>query len=250
MHLLVDVGNTRAKWAVSDGTHLTGYTAVDHGQIAAELRAYIDRFPSAISATLVANVAGPAIAQVLALVIRECTGQEPTFLQSPRELCGVHNAYRVPEKLGIDRLTAMIGARYTLPSESLCVVCVGTAMTIDAVDRTGQHLGGLIVPGPQLMVGSLYAQTSDIGQRAAGGKRSQGFLAIDTLGAVEQGAEQALAALIDRIVVSLKAQLSETPKVVMTGGAAKSIRHLVSEPIIEIPDLVLRGLAVVAQQRV
>lgn len=250
MHLLVDVGNTRAKWGVSNGTNVAGYMAVDHGQIAAELCAYIDRLPNAISATLIANVAGPAIAELLARVIRHSTGQEPTFLQSRRELCGVQNAYRVPEKLGIDRLIAMVGARHTLPSGSLCVVCVGTAMTVDAVDHTGQHLGGLIVPGPQLMAGSLYAQTSDIGQRAAGGERSHGFLAIDTLGAVEQGAEQALSALIDRIVARLKAQLGEFPRVVLTGGAAKSIRHLVSEPVIVIPDLVLRGLAVVAQQRV
>ncbi len=46
-------------------------------------------------------------------------------------------------------------------------------MTIDGLDASGQHLGGVIVPGPELMVSSLLKNTSDIAQRAANGQAAR-----------------------------------------------------------------------------
>ena len=78
---------------------------------------------------------------------------------------GIRNAYPEPAKLGVDRWLAMLGG-HALERGAVCVVSVGTAMTIDGVDADGRHLGGVIVPGPDLMVGSLLKNTSDIAQRA------------------------------------------------------------------------------------
>lgn len=247
MRLLIDVGNTRAKWALSDGRGLHDHAVASHADLTASLQAYLAIHGTGVTAAVVANVAGALIAESIVRVVAAGAHRQPLFLQSTRELGGIRNAYRAPERLGIDRLVAMIGARQTYAGP-LCVVCVGTALTIDAIDSSGQHLGGLIVPGPDLMVSSLIASTHEIGPRAAAGARNQELLADDTRGAIEQGAEQALAGFIDRVSSKLHAKFGEPPVVVMTGGAADSIAALLVQQANIVPDLALRGLSVVADE--
>src|SRR5690606_11248398 len=125
-----------------------------------------------------------------------------------------------------------------------CIVSVGTAMTIDGVDRRGLHLGGVITPGPDLMASSLFSNTSDIAQRAQQGASTDALFADNTLGAVEQGATHALAALVERAVDVMQAQLGEAPVLIFTGGASSRVQPAVRRPGVVVPDLVLRGLAV------
>lgn len=245
MYLLVDIGNTRAKWALADGLSLHSHAASSHDELAAAMRRYLIEHSPSITATLVANVAGPSLEQTLTTVLREHNTREPRYLLSSRELCGIRNAYRVPERLGVDRWVAMIGARHSIAGP-LCIVSVGTAMTIDVLDATAQHLGGLIVPGPQLLISSLLTNTSDIAPRAQQGERDHELLAIDTLGAITQGAEQMLVALVERVTSALEARLGAALTLVLTGGACDSIQPLLRNPFIVVPDLTLRGLATVA----
>ena len=73
--------------------------------------------------------------------------------------CGVTNHYLKPEKLGVDRWCALIGA-HGLSRTAAIVVMAGTATTIDTLDADGNFLGGLILPGGDLMRRSLAADTA------------------------------------------------------------------------------------------
>jgi type III pantothenate kinase len=141
---------------------------------------------------------------------------------------------------------AMLGGRSLEPGP-ICVVSVGTAMTIDGVDASGRHLGGVIVPGPDLMVSSLLKNTSEIAQRAATGRTQEQLFADNTLGAIQQGAVQALGSLVDRAVETMRDQLGQAPALLLTGGASARLRGAIRYAGREIPDLVLRGLLVAAQ---
>jgi type III pantothenate kinase len=194
---------------------------------------------------LISNVNGQRMAELARAAIATTWRMEPSFLQSPAAQAGIRNAYPDPAKLGVDRWLWLLGAR-ALEPRPLCVVSVGTAMTIDGLDAGGQHLGGVIVPGPELMVSSLLKNTSDIAQRAAGGQTRDALFADNTLGAIQQGAIHALAALTERALQALEQQLGEPPALLLTGGAAARLQGAIHFPGREIPDLVLRGLAVVA----
>jgi type III pantothenate kinase len=170
---------------------------------------------------------------------------EPEFVTSSAAAGEVRNAYPQPQQLGVDRWLAIIGA-HALERTAVCVVSVGTALTIDGVAADGRHLGGVIVPGPDLMVSSLLRNTSDIAQRAQQGTTSNALFADNTLGAIQQGAEHALAALIERAVGVMRQSLQATPTVVMTGGASARVEKSLELPYRTVPDLVLRGLAVLA----
>ena len=90
---------------------------------------------------------------------------QPQFIRSTRRSAGVRNGYVQTWRLGADRWVAMLGPGLH-PGRALCVVDVGTALTLDLLDADGQHRGGLLVPGPTLMVESLLSNTAGIRRRA------------------------------------------------------------------------------------
>lgn len=248
MLLLIDIGNTRIKWARAEARELGPQAAATHANWTEQdfVQQVLDTGPRA-ERVLIANVGGKHMGDLAHAALLRHWQLQPRFMQSPAAGAGIRNAYPEPAKLGVDRWMAMLGGRSLEPGP-ICVVSVGTAMTIDGLDASGQHLGGVIVPGPDLMVSSLLKNTSDIAQRAANGRTQEQLFADNTLGAVQQGAVQALAALVERAVETMRAQVGQTPALLLTGGASSRLRRAIRIPGREIPDLVLRGLLVVAAE--
>ena len=248
MLLLIDIGNTRIKWARFDAGIMGPQSAAVHESWTPEhfVQQILSSGPRA-ERVLIANVGGKRLGELAKAAIISTWQIEPQFLRSPAAQAGIRNAYPEPANLGVDRWLCLLGAR-ALEPRPVCVVSVGTAMTIDGLDAGGQHLGGVIVPGPDLMVSSLLKNTSDIAHRALGGQARDALFADNTLGAIQQGAVQALAALVERALETLEQQLGEPPVLLLTGGAAGRLQGAIRRSGREIPDLVLRGLAVVAAQ--
>lgn len=248
MALLIDIGNTRIKWARFEDGILQPQSASPHADWSAEtLVETVLRRGNRSDRVLVSNVAGPRMAEVVRTAVAQAWQVEAEFVTSTPIAGGVRNAYPQPAKLGVDRWLAIIGA-HALERDAVCIVSVGTAMTIDGVAADGRHLGGVIVPGPDLMITSLLKNTSDIAQRAQQGDAGDGLFANNTLGAIRQGAEQALAALIERAVGVMRRTLNETPKLLVTGGASDRVEKAIGLPYRAVPDLVLQGLAVLARE--
>jgi type III pantothenate kinase len=243
MILLIDIGNTRLKWATQEGKHFAAHGAEVHdGWDASNFIERVMKMMAPPQRVLVSNVGGERIAAVVRDAISQQWALVPEFVVATAESCGVRNAYPVPENLGVDRWLGVIAA-HAKAQRLTCIVGVGTAMTIDGVDGSGQHLGGVIVPGPDLMVASLLKNTSDIAPRAQRGTATDALFADNTLGAIRQGSGHALAALVDRSVTVLRERCGETPALLLTGGGATAIERLVCGPHELIPDLVLHGLA-------
>jgi type III pantothenate kinase len=248
MALLIDIGNTRIKWARFEDGVLQPQSASPHADWSAEtLVETVLRRGNRSDRVLVSNVAGPRMADVVSKAVAQTWQIEAEFITSTPIAGGVRNAYPQAAKLGVDRWLAIIGA-HALERGAVCIVSVGTAMTIDGVAADGRHLGGVIVPGPDLMVTSLLKNTSDIAQRAQQGVAGDGLFADNTLGAIRQGAEHALAALIERAVGAMRRALNETPKLLVTGGASDRVEKAIGLPYRAVPDLVLQGLAVLARE--
>jgi type III pantothenate kinase len=248
MALLIDIGNTRIKWARFENGGLQPQSAAPHADW--NVQTFVDTVlqrGSRNDRVLVSNVAGPRMADVVRAGVAQAWQIEAQFITSTAAAGGIRNAYPQPAKLGVDRWLAMIGA-HALERGAVCVVSVGTAMTIDGVAADGRHLGGVIVPGPDLMVGSLLDNTSDIAQRAQGGTTADDLFADNTLGAIRQGAEQALAALVERAMGVMRRTANEAPKLLVTGGASDHLEKSLGLPYRAVPDLVLRGLAVLAAE--
>jgi type III pantothenate kinase len=247
--LLVDIGNTRIKWARLVGRRLGKRRAAAHsGWSSRDYARHLFGSASRPECMLVASVAGPRVKEMLTAAARRVR-VPARFVTVPRQGGGVKVGYPEPWRLGVDRFVAAVGAHELFKGTAVCVVGVGTAMTVDLVDAAGRHRGGVIIPAPELMVATLFESTHGIRRRARGGAQAgAGLFGRSTRAGVLQGARHAAAALIDRAVQQAEALLEHRPLVVMTGGEAPSVRPLVMSPCVGVPDLVLRGLAALAMR--
>jgi type III pantothenate kinase len=246
--LLIDAGNTRVKWALAqDGALARGGHAVHRGQVLEQALAPLAGLAARPRRALVANVGGPVLGERLQRLVRERFGLAVEMAVVRREAFGLRVAYEHPERLGVDRWLAMLGARAACAGAVL-VAGVGTAMTIDAVDAGGAHLGGLIVPGIGAMKEALLTGTAGIRDAGDDGGTPEIF-AADTGAAVSAGAAHALAALVERAAAALARRAGAPASVLLTGGDAPRIRPLLALPATVAPDLVLHGLVVYARGR-
>lgn len=246
MKLLIDVGNSRIKWALLHGTELA---ALQTGVLSVDPILPAGLFDSVgTEAVIASNVAGSRVAQAIRDEARLRWGVNARFVVATEQAFGVHNAYATPAQLGADRWAAMIGAFVELGGP-VCVVDAGTAFTVDVIARDGRHLGGLIVPGIELMVTSLRARTSDIAAVARTQSRgSRGMLADNTADALRKGALHALAGLVERAVTDTERHDGPAMRIVLTGGDAELIQAALRRASTYNPALVLRGLAEFAKE--
>jgi type III pantothenate kinase len=242
MKLLLDMGNTRLKWALQEqpaGWLARGAVDWQPGMTAALDSAWADlpRPVTIIAASVVDAVREARVTNVTERLFA-CA---PSWLRTPASACGVRNAYAEPQRLGVDRFLAMVAAH--ADGHAPCIVAgAGTALTLDALAADGQHLGGLIAPGPKLMQQSLLDATVRVRPDRAGDILE---LADNTADAVASGCWQAAAALIERFAMRLAPRLgATTPTLILGGGDAACLASLLSIPVQLSQDSVLHGLAV------
>jgi type III pantothenate kinase len=241
MRLLLDLGNTRLKWALQaqpDGWLARGAVDWQEGLAAALASAWagLPR-PEQVIAASVVDAAREA--QVAAMAER-LFARTPTWLRTPAHACGVRNAYAEPQRLGVDRFLAMVAAH--ADGRAPCVLAgVGTALTLDALAADGRHLGGLIAPGPRLMQQSLLDATARVRPERPGEIVE---LADNTADAVASGCWLAAAALVERFATRSAARFGTAPALILGGGDATPLLPLLSLPAKLSQDGVLRGLAV------
>ena len=245
MNLLVDLGNSRIKWAWQHDQILNsmGSSATRSGEFKAQLKQAWSTQPKPRQVVYCA-VADQVLVEQLESLVDELWQLQARRLIPELNAFGLTCHYHEPGQLGADRWAAMIGA-YTQYQQALCVIDCGTAVTIDALSADGQHQGGLIIPGELLMRRVLGERTGRIGQVHDG---SINLASVDTQGAVATGCVLAVAAFIDRAIESYQDIIAETLQIFITGGDAETLLpHLKSKPEM-VPDLVFLGLAEFAGQ--
>ncbi len=250
--LLFDIGNTRLKWGLLKDNRIVRSGSIGHDKLKSQGFATLTtRLPANVDHVLASNVAGTAFATRLSGVIGIHCGADVHFARSEKEAYGVRNAYRQPRRLGVDRWVALIGARAEI-SSAVCVVDAGTALTIDAMDRTGQHLGGQIIPGVSLLSAALSRETSGIPSSTGTGGDAEfgmGIFAGNTGDAVKNGTLSAVCGAIERAIRAMRAA-GMRPKIVLTGGSASRILKQLDGKILHRPHLVLQGLAHMVQSKI
>lgn len=250
MILLVDIGNSRAKWSLWDGaTHTRSGVFDVEPTLFPRMLDHEWRGIAAPERVLVSSVAEQKIADGLYLWVQNKWKLHTEFAKSQKQAQGVTNSYVRADRLGVDRWLALIAARKQVPDAPVCVADCGTAVTIDVLDATGQHLGGLIIPGLMAMCGALARGTAEIGQVHRHLPPVELQLANDTQNAVMAGARLAIVATIDRAVGEAAQHLGRDVTLLVTGGDASSLLPLLRARHMYVPTLVLDGLALTAGAR-
>ena len=241
MVLLVDIGNSRIKWSdeerlqkgdvsVNDGTDLQNMLEFEWGQIPR---------PDAV---WVSSVVSDRLVSRLSDWTWDAWKLTPSRAKTRSRQLGVVNGYDRPEQLGIDRWLTLIGARDRF-DQPLVIVDCGTATTIDALQQDGLHLGGLILPGLQMMRTSLLGNTA-IPETGTSSEIS--CLARDTAAGIDSARVLSTTCLIERVADSFQERIAQEVACVLTGGSAEEIKGTLRMNTYHEPNLVLQGLALVA----
>ena len=242
--LAIDIGNTRLKWALY-GAPRPGATLIGHGAVFLEA---IDGLAEGewrglpVPASMLGSiVAGEGIRRRAEAQL-ELWDVEPRWVVSSAAACGVTNGYDHPNRLGVDRWVALIGARQRILERGLprpvLVVMVGTAVTVDALDTSGRFLGGLILPGFGLMLRALEMGTA--GLKAPTGEAVD--FPTNTSDALMSGGSDAIAGAVDRMYRKLEKRTGEKPALMMSGGATVKLASITDLPLEMVETLIFDGL--------
>jgi type III pantothenate kinase len=247
--LYVDVGNSCLKWACATATGLgpmsrLAYSVESLPQLLD--KAWQDLTPP--QHVMVANVAGPAVVAHVAQWVRDTWGLTIGQAHTADQACGVRNGYPEAETLGVDRWLSLIAA-HRLLSGVVCIFDCGTAMTMDVIDESGEHLGGQITPGMEMMKSALVANTQAIG--AGESDAGLNLLAKDTASAVAMGCSWTTIAYMERMTSEIQDTLQRPLQVIVTGGGISPLLPYLSGYVDSgqwryEPDWVLRGLQILA----
>jgi type III pantothenate kinase len=247
MILLIDIGNTRIKWAHFQ-TKLSnlGSTTYKKENLLQLLNSFWKSFPRP-TAVYIANVGSPDLEPTITNWVTQ-NWQSPThIIKSSASAGGVTNGYTNPTQLGVDRWLAILAAHHSFTG-NVCVFDCGTAMTMDLVNAAGVYQGGLIFPGLSLMQTSLIKNTAACSITESNKLTIENQLvAKDTQNAILLGSLQAALSIIKNQTERFHKEFHLQPTFIITGGDAETLLPHLPPTFKYIPSLVLQGLSLLTK---
>jgi type III pantothenate kinase len=163
----------------------------------------------------------------------------------------IHNHYRTPTTLGLDRLAAVIGANYLYPDKDNLVIDGGTCITYDWIDAAGNYFGGSISPGLNMRYNALNHYTAGLPVV----KQDDTFESNsgdDTETAIRSGVQNGIKFELNGFIESY-AKNKQQLNIILTGGDSiffdTLLKNSIFAPYIKNePHLVLKGLNAATQK--
>lgn len=249
--LELDLGNTRIKWRLwlGDDEFKTGACDYQVSDFSAQVQESLGASIQIEQVKLASVVTEGRLQAVLEQCSKLCV-TAPQQAKVKKNCAGVRPAYSELGNLGVDRWLSMLAAFNQHNCDCVVVGC-GTAVTVDVVSADGQHLGGYIVPGMELMREALFNRTGSVRLEVLPAPDNL-LPGDDTVPGVSKGVMLMLRGLIDNAGQQLSNWASDDPnkegdgkrdvKIVMTGGDAMMIMPFVTGEPVYNEHLVLDGL--------
>jgi type III pantothenate kinase len=244
----VSVGNTRTMVGLLSGGQATDITHQANDpptQLHADLVRLIEANPDA--SAVIASVNAP-VADRVAAFLQE-SGVEVYRLGRDFGI-NIRHSLDDDSTVGQDRLLNAIGA-FAQTSQACIVISAGTAVTVDFVDGTGVFHGGAIAPGARMMLQVLHDQTAALpAVEFTRADPARGPFGKDTPHAMVLGATAAITGMVHYLLDRYAEFYEAYPRVIATGGDARTL--FATDELVEhiVPELPLIGLAAVCRQAV
>lgn len=236
-NLVIDIGNTFTKIAVFRQDEL----------------AYTEHYLAIEAETLLKLIDQYQVSKVIISSVKKETESWRDVLENKIDLkyfnagmtAGVHNQYKTPQTLGLDRLAAVIGAKQLYPGKGSLVIDAGTAITYDWIDAEGNYFGGSISPGLNMRYKALNYYTGALPLINAD-DRFNDFYGNDTTSAIRSGVQNGIKYEVTGFIERYQMNHREL-NIILTGGDSiffdTLLKNSIFAPYIKIePHLVLKGL--------
>jgi len=241
--LLIDVGNTRLKWAtaspggsirVVDEIATKTATPAWIVSLARKYRAQKAVF-SSVEPKLVASFRSSFAGRIE--IVR---GDMPNL--------GLQFDYPQPAEIGADRIAAAIAVQAGGAYPAIIVAC-GTATAFTVLNAKGRLCGGAIAPGLQTQLAALIGATAQLPMTKL--RQPKSALAKSTQDAIRAGVLLNFQGGVKEIIGQLSKELpgSRRARLIVTGGHAPFLAKNLGLPFELRPLLVMEGLLMIGSRR-
>ena len=247
MAWVIDCGNTRTRLARLGPTGFTGMASFP--STPAGVATFLPLFLERLQSRMPPDAALPAIGLScvvphLAEPITAIAGEFGEVIQARPAVSGkLTIRYQPPASLGPDRLANGVAA-YARYGSPCIIVDIGTALTMDALSRSGEFLGGVIFPGPAAAEAALLQSTAAV---RPGSRTRAELIGTSTAAGIQAGTAYGYPALIEGLIDRFQARLGEEAAAVLTGGGVWALAEWPRQTLYD-PYLTLHGIAAMARQ--
>ncbi len=233
MNLVVDIGNSRIKYAVFDRKKLLVDQQSRQEQFTTVIKGLFEVYPK-INNAIIASVKNlpEQTFKVLSLFCK-------VHVLSHTSKIPYKNSYASPQTLGIDRIALATAAFYTYPATNVLVIDMGTCITYDMVNDYGEYLGGAISPGVDMRYKAMHNQTDGLPQLKLAP-------ILDTIGNTTESCMHS--GVINGISLELEGAIAQYQQrfkhltVILTGGNAQFFAKRLKNSIFANSKFLLEGL--------
>jgi type III pantothenate kinase len=249
MLLAIDAGNTNIVFALLKDQEIRARwrIATDPRRTADEYAVWLYQLLE-LEGYALADITGVIIGTVvpralhnLEVLAQKYFGQTAIIAGRAPADWGIQLDVEEPQTVGADRVLNTIAAHESHDGD-LIIIDFGTATTFDVVDYTGAYKGGIIAPGINLSLDALVAAAAKLPRIAIEAPEDNSVIGRTTEDQMHVGIYWGYIALIEGLVVRMKAEIGRPVKVIATGGLATLFdKHISAFDAIE-PDLTIQGL--------
>lgn len=245
--MTIDVGNSKIAVGVFAGADLRGLwrspsvptTADELGpQLLQCFQTHAVELPQQAIISSVVPALNPVLRQAIVQYL-----QAPVSILTYQSDFHLKMCYETPTTLGVDRLVNAFAAAELFGGDCL-VIDAGTATTFDLVSAEREYLGGVILPGPEMMSQALSTRTAQLFQTDL--VRPETVIGRSTTACIQSGLVYGLAAQVEGLTARISAEWGRQPRVIATGGNASLLADLTAVIDTVQPLLTLHGLRLMA----
>lgn len=252
MILTIDMGNTNTVVGGIDENKLYFEERIttDHRKTSLEYAIMLKNIleihkvkRSDIEGAIMSSVVPPLNAP-MSSAVKKITGKKLLIVGSGMKT-GLNIKVDNPKTVGGDRIVASVAATAQFAGP-IIIIDMGTATTLDVVDKNSCYIGGVILPGITVSLNALVGNTAQLPQINLDVPRR--VIGKNTVECMRNGVMYGNAAMLDGLIDRIEHEMGEKCTLVATGSMTRFITPLCSHEITYIPDLLLRGLLILYRQ--
>lgn len=233
MVLTIDVGNTRIKAAVFEGSTVLENFVFEKKELEKKIENILKKFQNC-SDLVVASVGNVEKQSFLAF-----ENQLNVHFLTHEDVFPFINRYATPKTLGIDRMVLASGATLQFPKQNRLVIDAGTCITYDFIDEFDNYLGGAISPGLRLRYETLHNYTARLPLLAL--EEPESYIGNTTAEAIHSGVVNGFVYEIDGFIDEYRANFSNFI-IILTGGDTDFLAKRLKNTIFANSNFLLESL--------
>lgn len=233
MNLVVDIGNSRVKYAVFEKNKMVIDQYSETALFLTMVKEIFEVYPKIGHAIISSVGAYPKKEyEVLSLFCK-------VHLLSHESKIPFKNSYIDPQTLGVDRIALAAAAFYENPNGNTLVIDMGTCITYEMLNDYGEYLGGAISPGMQMRFKAMNDHTKKLPLLKP--ESILDFIGNSTEKAMQSGVINGICQEVDGVINQYKDRF-ELLTVILTGGDGQFFAKRLKNSIFANSKFLLEGL--------